>query len=184
MKISIFGGANPKPETKAYQEAYELGQHLGQSGFTIITGGYSGTMEAASRGANEAGGHVIGVTCDEIESYRPLGPNDWVIEEWRRETLRERIDAMVENCDAAVALPGGVGTLAEISMTWNLLIINAIAPKPLILIGDGWQSTIETLFRTLNDYIPIPSREFIAFAPNPRAAVELIDNFLNTQNQE
>ncbi len=184
MKISIFGGANPKPESDAYQEAFELGHLLGQSRFTIITGGYSGTMEAASRGANEAGGHVIGVTCDEIENYRPLGPNDWVIEEWRRETLRDRIDAMVENCDAAVALPGGVGTLAEISMTWNQLIINAIDPKPLILIGDGWQRTIETLFKALNDYIPIPSREYVAFAPNPTAAVELIENFLNTQNQE
>ena len=99
-------------------------------------------------------------------------------------TLRDRIDAMVENCDAAVALPGGVGTLAEISMTWNQLIINAIDPKPLILIGDGWQRTIETLFKTLNAYIPIPSREYVAFAPNPTAAVELIENFLNTQNQE
>jgi uncharacterized protein (TIGR00730 family) len=179
MKISIFGGANPKPGSGAYQEAYDLGQQLGQSGFTIITGGYSGTMEAASKGANEAGAHVIGVTCDEIENYRPLGPNAWVLEEWRREKLRDRIDAMVENCDAAVALPGGVGTLAEISMTWNLLIIDAIKPKPLILVGEGWHSTIETLFRTLNNYIPIPSREYVAFAPNPRAAVELIENFLN-----
>jgi len=179
MKISIFGGSNPKPGSAAYEEAYDLGQRLAQAGYAAITGGYTGTMEAVSKGANEAGGHVIGVTCDEIETFRPIGPNSWVIEEWRFETLRDRIDTLVENCDAAIALPGGVGTLAEVCMTWNQLIINAMEPKPLILIGEGWHSTIETFFTALNDYIPIQSREYVSFAPNPRAALDLIQNFLN-----
>jgi len=51
-----------------------------------------GTMEAVSRGAAEAGGHVIGVTCEDIEKWRPIGANAWVKEEWRKKTLTERLE--------------------------------------------------------------------------------------------
>ena len=57
----------------------------------MLTGGYIGTMEAVSRGAAEAGGHVIGVTCEEIEAWRPVRVNAWVKEEIRRKTLMERL---------------------------------------------------------------------------------------------
>lgn len=178
MKVSVFGGSTPKPGSTAYQEAYEMGKLLGSEGVVVLTGGYGGTMEATSRGASEAGGKVIGVTCDEIEAYRPIGPNQWVTEEWRRETLQSRIDALVENCDAAIALPGGVGTLLEICSTWNRLVINTISPKPLILLGNGWQKTIETFFATLGDYVAIKNREYIAFAPDPDAAFDIVNQFL------
>ncbi len=177
-RISVFGGSSPKPESIAYQNAYELGKRLGQAGLTVLTGGYVGTMEATSRGANEAGGHVIGVTCDEIETFRPVGPNPWVQEEWRLKTLRERLATLVENCDAAIALPGGVGTLLEICLSWNELAIHALDPKPLILMGHQWRTVMETLFNELGDYIPLENREYLAFAPNPAAAFDLIDNFL------
>lgn len=67
MNIAVFGGSQPKEGDPAYAEAYELGSLLAQAGHTVLTGGYIGTMEAVSRGAAEAGGHVIGVTCEEIE---------------------------------------------------------------------------------------------------------------------
>ena len=87
MKASVFGGSQPKEGASAYAEAYALGKMLAEAGHTVMTGGYIGTMEAVSRGASEAGGHVIGVTCEEIEGWRPVKPNDWVKEEWRRDTL-------------------------------------------------------------------------------------------------
>ena len=77
-------------------------------------------MEAVSRGASEAGGHVIGVTCVDIENWRKVGANRWVKEEWRKQTLIERLQALVEGCDAALALPGGPGTLTEVSLMWNI----------------------------------------------------------------
>ena len=178
-RISVFGGANPQPGSAPYQDAYELGKLLGGAGLTVLTGGYIGTMEATSRGANEAGGHVIGVTCDEIEAFRPVGPNPWVMEEWRRETLRERLAALIENCDAAVALPGGVGTLLEICLAWNEIAIHALKPKPVILMGSGWQTVMETFFRELGDYVAIESREYLAFAPNPPAVLTLLENFID-----
>ena len=80
MNITVFGGAQPKEGTPAYEEARELGALLAQRGHAVLTGGYMGTMEAVSRGASEAGGHVIGVTCIDIEEWRGSSPNQWVKE--------------------------------------------------------------------------------------------------------
>lgn len=178
MKISVFGGSNPQPGSPAYQEAYQLGKYLGSAGLTILTGGYSGTMEAASRGCKEAGGHVIGVTCDEIEAWRPIGPNAWVEDEWRCKTLWERLYTLVENCNAAIALPGGVGTLLEICLTWNELAIEAIPPKPMILVGSTWQRVVEIFYQELGEYIAMQNREYLAFAPGADDAFELLSHFL------
>ena len=119
MRVSVFGGTHTRPGDKDYDEAVRLGRLLGERGCTVITGGYIGVMEAVSRGAAEAGAHVIGVTCDEIERFRPGKPNAWVKEEQRFPDLVQRLNALIEGCDAAIALPGGVGTLAEIMTTWN-----------------------------------------------------------------
>jgi uncharacterized protein (TIGR00725 family) len=119
MNITIFGGTKPRPGEPEYNEALRLGQLLARAGHTVITGGYMGTMEAVSRGAREAGGHVVGITCEEIERWRKSYANAWVIEEVKLPTLHERMIALIERCDAAIALPGGIGTLAEISLLWN-----------------------------------------------------------------
>src|SRR5512143_1618151 len=102
MKVTVFGGTLPKPGEHDYLEAVRLGDLLAQSGHTVITGGYMGTMEAVSKGAADAGGHVIGVTCDEIERWRSSKANPWVKEEWRYATLPERMIAMMDACDAAI----------------------------------------------------------------------------------
>src|SRR5258706_7067007 len=112
MNISVFGGSQPKEGDAAYVEAQELGKLLAEHGHTVLTGGYIGTMEAVSKGASEAGGHVIGVTCDEIERWRAVKANAWVQEERRYPTVRARLDALIEGCQAAIALPGGPRTLA------------------------------------------------------------------------
>ena len=176
--ISVFGGSAPKPGTPPYQEAYHLGKLLGGAGLTVMTGGYTGTMEAASRGASEAGGHVIGVTSEEIEVWRPIGPNAWVAEEWRCQTLNERLNTLVEKCDAAIALPGGIGTLLEIVLTWNQLVIEILDPKPMILVGSGWQKVMETFYAELGDNVGIDDRQFLAYAPDPKSALELLTHFL------
>ena len=87
MKITVFGGSSPKPGSTAYQKAYQLGALLAKAGHIVATGGYIGTMEAVSRGANEAGGHVVGITCSELENLRPTGANKWVKEEIHFDTL-------------------------------------------------------------------------------------------------
>lgn len=174
LRISVFGGSRPKPGDQAYQDAFRLGMLLAQSGYTVLTGGYIGTMEAVSRGAAEAGGHVIGVTCEEIENWRPGGANVWVLEEMRFPSLRQRLFALIDQCDAALALPGGAGTMAEVSMMWSHLLTQSIPPRPLILIGPGWQATMEAFFTALGEYVSESDRRWLTFCPS----VELIPDLL------
>jgi len=174
MNVTVFGGSEPKPGSPAYQEAYELGRLLGAAGHTVLTGGYIGTMEAASRGAAEAGGHVIGVTCDEIERWRKVKANAWVQEERRFSTLQERLNELVQSCHAAIALPGGPGTLTEIALTWNLMIVDSMPPKPLILVGAGWKSVFEEMFRALAATTPLHQRQRLQFAADVKTAVSLL----------
>src|SRR5512138_1972116 len=171
MRVSVFGGSQPKSGDAAYAEAMELGRLLAERGHTVLTGGYMGTMEAVSRGANEAGGHVIGVTCEDIEAWRPTRANRWVIEEIRKKTLMERLHALIHESDAALALPGGPGTLAEISVMWNLMIVESLHRRPLILIGDGWQSVFDQFIQRFDTYIPARQREILSFANDVQTAV-------------
>jgi uncharacterized protein (TIGR00730 family) len=171
MNITVFGGSQPKAGEASYAEAYELGKQLALARHTILTGGYVGTMEAISRGANEAGGHVVGVTCDEIERWRGVRANAWVKEERHFATMQERLNELVLACDAAIALPGGPGTLTEIALTWNLMIVDSMPHKPLILIGAGWRSVIETFFNSFEVYVPQRQRDLLRFAPDIQSAV-------------
>jgi uncharacterized protein (TIGR00730 family) len=175
MKITVFGGAKTLPGEFAYTEAYQLGKLLGEAGHTILTGGYSGTMEAVSHGASESGAHVIGVTCDEIEKWRPTDANTWVIEEWRKSTLTERMMTLITSCDTAIALPGGVGTFTEILVHWNQLLLGIITQPPLILIGDDWRQVIEIFGEKQNNYLRGNEWQFIKFAANVEEAYRLME---------
>ncbi len=178
MRVTVFGGSSPRPGEAGYAQALRLGKLLGAAGHVVLTGGYIGTMEAVSRGAAESGGHVIGVTCDEIEAWRKVSPNPWVQEEMRFPTLRQRLFALIDHCDAAIALPGGIGTLAEISVMWSHLQVRAIAPRPLILVGAGWRETMETFFSTLGSlYVAPADRDLLSFVPDVESAIAYLSNF-------
>jgi hypothetical protein len=176
MRVSVFGGSQPKEGDAAYEEARLLGKLLAQGGHVVINGGYIGTMEAVSRGASEAGGHVIGVTCEEIERWRAVGANHWVKEEIKRKTLNERLQVLIEECDAAIALPGGPGTLTEISLLWNLMIVESRHRIPLILVGDGWQSVFGQVFEKQGMYTSEKQRDLLQFAPDVKTAVKIVES--------
>ncbi|UCC85619.1 MAG: LOG family protein [Anaerolineales bacterium] len=132
----------PQPGSADYEVARDLGQRLAQAGFTVQTGGYVGVMEGVSRGANEAGGRVIGVTCDQIEAFRPLKANRWVTEEVRHPTLRERVLYLVDHCDGIIVMPGGIGTLSEFALAWSFAQVGEVPIKPIIPVGGLWQRTL------------------------------------------
>ncbi len=181
MRVTVFGGSQPKQDSTAYAEAMELGKLLAQRGHTVLTGGYIGVMEAVSRGAHEAGGHVIGVTCEDIEAWRPIKANAWVMEEIRKKTLVERLHTLIHESDAALALPGGPGTLTEISLMWNLMIVESLHRRPLILIGDGWQSVFDQFFQGLDAYVPAHQREILKFAKDAQTAVDFLESNVSTR---
>ena len=175
MKISVFGGSNIHPGEIAYKDALLLGKKLAERGHIILTGGYIGTMEAVSRGAAEAGGHVIGVTCNEIESWRSVKPNFWVMEENRSISLIDRLSTLIQDCDLAIALPGGVGTLAEIAITWNHIIINVIKTPKIILVGAEWKQVMENFYEALGKYIPSNIRKYIIYAETIANTMKIVD---------
>jgi uncharacterized protein (TIGR00725 family) len=176
MNITIFGGAQPQPGSTAYDEAYRLGKMLAERGHAVLTGGYIGTMEAVSRGASEAGGHVIGVTSEDIENWRKVSANAWVKEERRKKRLIERLEGLIYGCDVAIALPGGPGTLAEIALMWNLMIVESLPRRPLILVGDGWQSIFNQVFQSTAEYTSASAKELLLFAKDVETAVALLES--------
>ncbi|MGA9531392.1 MAG: LOG family protein [Anaerolineales bacterium] len=164
--LTVFGGSAPQAGSEAYVQAERLGSLAARAGWGVATGGYIGTMEAVSKGASEAGGHAIGVTCDQIEHWRAIAPNQWVGEEIRRATLRERLYKLVELGDAYIALPGGIGTLSEVALSWSLIQTREIGPRPLVLVGDTWTSTLELFLERAEGYVRPLDRELIQFAPD------------------
>lgn len=148
-KIAVFGGSYVPQGSPAYEEARKLGQLLARAGCTVVNGGYSGTMAAVSRGAWEAGGHTIGITLAFFDRW-PLPPNRWLREERKAPDLFTRHKWLIAETDAVIVLPGGVGTLAELFVTWNLLQIGGIPRKPLVLVGQEWRMVLESLSKHLH----------------------------------
>ena len=174
MQVAVFGASAPRPGEPAYETAYRLGQALARAGHVVLNGGYIGTMEAVSRGAAEAGGRVIGVTCAAIERWRPVGPNPWLSEVWPTQTLCERLQRLLTAADAAVVLPGSVGTWTEMLLWWNHVHIGALPPKPWLLYGPEWRAVWEAIFTHMAAYFGPQHRQALHFVDDPQQVVEVL----------
>jgi uncharacterized protein (TIGR00730 family) len=167
----IFGSNSPKEGDLDYAAARQLGASLAQAGYVIATGGYFGTMEATSRGAKEAGGHVIGVTTAIFDGVR-LHPNAYLDEEIKFPTLFQRLHQLVTMADAWVALPGGIGTLSEVALTWSLMQVGEMQRQPFVLVGDQWRKTIGEFS---NDYYVRPQyRDLLRYAADVTQVLDLL----------
>lgn len=170
--VTVFGGSRVEPDSDEYLSAQQLGRALAERGFSVVTGGYNGTMEAVSRGAHEAGGDVIGVTVEVIARNFDRIPNAYVKQEVRTAALLERIDKLVELGAAYVVLPGGAGTLAELGVVWNLAQLDALSGKPIVVVGAGWERVLRTMISELHA-IETDLR-WLQFAPDVNAAVDML----------
>ena len=137
--VTVFGSSRPKNADGDYEEARALGAALAQAGFAVCSGGYGGVMEAASRGAKEAGGKTYGVTAD---FFKPKA-NAWIDVEIRVKTWQERLFELVRLGDAFVACKGGTGTLVELAAVWEMLNKAVIEGKPFAVLGDFWTPILE-----------------------------------------
>jgi uncharacterized protein (TIGR00730 family) len=125
-----------------YRDALRLGRLLAEAGYTVCSGGYAGVMEAVSRGAREAGGTVLGITVEPWSARKQ--PNSWLSREVATPHLFERLRRLIES-DAYVAMPGGLGTLGEVAIAWNLFQTASIPLRPLILVGASWRAFLQSL---------------------------------------
>jgi len=167
--ITIFGTSRAKPGDIAYTLAYRVGALLAQAGFTIANGGYGGTMLAAAKGAAEAGGNIIGVTCS---AFRDSKANEYISREIVTDSFDERLDTLLKLGQAYVVLPGGTGTLLELAKVWELKNKGFLnADKPIILVGGFWQPLLDLI--AVDDH---DSSRHIKQAESIEQVVELITN--------
>ncbi len=145
--VAVFGSARALAGDGDYEEGVRCGELLAAAGFTVTTGGYAGLMEAVSRGARSRGGTVIGVTAPSVFPDRP-GANEYVDDEHPAPHLLDRIHTLTSQSDAAIALPGSLGTLTELVAAWNLAFVarfSATTPKPVVVVGARWQQIVNDL---------------------------------------
>lgn len=138
--ITIFGGSKCGPDSPEYKDALAIGRTLAESGFTICTGGYLGVMEAASKGAREAGGRVLGIVMNQFKSE----PNRFLTDKVASDHFYDRLQNLITRSVGFIAMRGGMGTVTEISLVWNKLQTKVLDRRPLVLVGDCWKGVVES----------------------------------------
>jgi uncharacterized protein (TIGR00730 family) len=166
--VTIFGGSKCREGDLAYSQALRVGELLADAGYTICTGGYAGVMEAASRGAHERGGRVIGITMNQFKSE----PNRYLTEKIPSEHFYERLQRLIVRSVGYIALRGGMGTVTEISLVWNKMQTRVLEPRPLVLFGDCWPPVVAAWQKHLA--VSDKDVQILKFANTPEEALSLI----------
>ena len=142
-RVTIFGSARVQPGTFAYDEVKRIAAALAEWGCDIITGGGPGLMQAANEGTAATGatqpGRSLGIRVDlpfEQEA------NPFVEEAFEHRTFFTRLHHFVLTSDAFVVAPGGIGTVLELMMVWQLLQVRHVQNTPLILVGQMWADLV------------------------------------------
>jgi hypothetical protein len=162
--VTIFGTGRVAQADPACALALETGRLLASAGFTVANGGYGGTMLAAAKGAAEAGGQIIGVTCSAFKSAKA---NQYVTREIVTASLDERLDTLIRLGQAYLVLPGGTGTLLELAKVWELKNKGfPKADKPIILVGGFWKPLVDLVVTDDPD-----SAGYVHLADEPGQAV-------------
>lgn len=176
--VSIFGSARLKPENKYYQMAETLGRILAQNGFSVITGGGPGIMEAANKGAAEAGGKSVGMN---IRLPFEQKPNPYANLQIDYKYFFIRKVMFVKYALAYVILPGGYGTMDEFFEALTLIQTKRVKSFPVILMGsEYWQGLMDWLKNSMvrNGMILPFDYEMIQVIDDPEEAVRHIKKYV------
>jgi uncharacterized protein (TIGR00730 family) len=166
--VTIFGGSKCGEGDAEYAQARRVGSLLAQAGFTICTGGYLGVMEAASRGARESGGRVLGIVMNQFRSE----PNRFLTDKVATPHFYERLQRLITRSVGFIAIRGGMGTVTELSLVWNKIQTKVIEPRPLVLLGDCWRPVVDQWRRSLA--VSETDVAVLDFAITPEEAVDII----------
>jgi uncharacterized protein (TIGR00730 family) len=140
-RVSIFGSARVEPGTFAYEETKRAARKLAELGCDIVTGGGPGLMQAANEGASAASGRSrsYGIR---VELPFEQDVNAFVTEAFEHQTFFTRLQQFVITSDAFIVTPGGIGTVLEMMLIWQLLQVRHLENTPLILVGTMWPDLI------------------------------------------
>lgn len=143
-RVTIFGSARAKPGKYAYDEVRRVATVLAEMGCDIITGGGPGLMQAANEGVAAAKapdrGTSVGIRVD-LPFEQEVNP--FVLQAFEHKTFFTRLHHFVLASDAFVVVPGGIGTVLELMMIWQLLQVRHVRDTPLILVGKMWPDLVE-----------------------------------------
>lgn len=165
--VAIFGTSRSRPGDGVFEMALKLGEALAENGFAIANGGYGGTMLASAKGATQAGGKTIGVTC---AAFGRNAANEYIEEEIATDSLQQRLETLVNIADAYVVLPGGTGTLLELAHIWefkNKHFLNE--HKTIIILGGFWKPLVELIGN-----VDAESLEHIIIAQTPDDVAKIL----------
>lgn len=136
--VCIFGSYKDVEEAER-QEVFKLGALLAESGYTVISGGFGGTMEDISRGVKSAGGKTIGITYYKNGKCSGKSANAYIDEEIAASDIFKRIKLMMEKSDAFIVFSGGTGTLLELAAVLEYMNKGLMDFKPVIAMGKYWK---------------------------------------------
>lgn len=176
--VSIFGSARSKPGSEYYDLTEKISKKLALAGFTIITGGGPGIMEAANKGANESGvGKTIGLNID--LPFEQMS-NPYVQHGINFRYFFVRKVMFVKYSTALVVMPGGFGTLDEFFETLTLVQTHKIPRTPIVLVGKSyWTGLLEWVKNVMleedNEYISIEDMNLIKLTDDPEEVLEHIE---------
>jgi len=149
-RVTIFGSARLQPGTAAYDAVKRLAAELTEMGCDIVTGGGPGLMQAANEGASSVGpgarDRSVGIRVD-LPFEQEVNP--FVGQVYEHATFFSRLHQFMIVSDAFVVVPGGIGTLLEMSLVWQLLQVRKLYNTPLILVGEMWAELVDWGRRTM-----------------------------------
>ncbi|EMI52593.1 LOG family protein [Rhodopirellula sallentina] len=189
-RVTIFGSARVKPGTFGYEETKRCSSALAAMGCDIITGGGPGLMQAANEGASSAPelAKSIGIRID-LPFEQEI--NSFVNQTFEHLTFFTRLHQFVLTSDAFLVAPGGIGTVLETLMVWQLLQVHHLNNTPLILVGKMWPGLIDWANESmLSDEVPLASPEDMNIprcVANADEAISIIrehrDDWLRQKNE-
>ena len=148
-RVAIFGSARAQPGTPVYEEVKRVAEAVAALGCDIVTGGGPGLMQAANEGAKAAGAPgSIGIR---VELPFEQDANPFVEQAFEHETFFTRLQHFVIASDAFVVVPGGIGTVLETLMIWQLLQVRHAENVPLILVGKMWKGLVDWAHASMLD---------------------------------
>ena len=141
-RVSIFGSARIKEGTSDYTQVYTLAKKLAQNKTDIVTGGGPGLMEAANAGAKDGGSDSKSIGLH-IDLPFETTPNDHLDVTYHHKRFSSRLDEFMRISHAVIVTPGGIGTILELLYTWQLIQVQHISERPIILLGGMWGGLID-----------------------------------------
>ena len=151
QRITVFGGSRCGPDSEEYQEALKLGRLIVEAGFDVASGGYA-----------------IGMTMQQFKA----DPNRYLKKIEPSADFYARLQKLIVESVGYVALRGGMGTMTEISLVWNKLVMNVLPPRPLVLLGACWPRAIDCLRQHL--VVSDDDMNHLTFAATAEEAVAVL----------